>query len=49
MPENPETVTLVCPYCKTEREWPADSNEAQGVFVPYCPGGECEDRHAATL
>lgn len=44
-----EVVKLACPYCCKLNEWSAESHEAQGVFSPYCPTGECEDRHAATL
>lgn len=40
---------LQCPYCKKVNVWPIESQEARGVFVPYCPGGDCEDMHAATL
>ena len=44
-----ESVTLHCLYCKKPHDFAPDSNEAQRVFNVFCPGGECEDRYAATL
>lgn len=46
--EAASALRLPCPYCKKLNEWDAESQEARGVFVPYCPGGDCEDIHAAT-
>lgn len=43
------SLELQCPYCKKVNVWPIESQEARGVFAPYCPGGDCEDLHAATL
>lgn len=42
-------VTLACLGCGIKREYELDSNEANGVFNPFCPGGDCEDRYAARL
>lgn len=46
---NADVIDLPCPYCKKMNVWPIESQEARGVFVPYCPGGDCEDMHATTL
>ena len=43
-----DKITLVCMYCKKEKEFDADSLEAQGILNFFCDG-ECEDRFAATL
>ena len=42
-------VDLACLYCGRKHRFPADSNEALGVFNVFCPNGECEDRYAAKL
>lgn len=34
---------LSCPYCGSMNPWPMSGLEAAGVFVPYCPSGDCED------
>ena len=48
-PKESRSVALACLYCGTPRDYALDSNEANGVFNPFCPNGECEDRYAATL
>lgn len=47
--DDSDMVELPCLFCKKPLWWPSDSNEAWGVFNPFCPTGECEDRYAATL
>ena len=39
-------ITLPCLECGKEYEFDESSNEAQGVFNVFCPGGECEDKYA---
>lgn len=46
---NEDVIEMQCPYCERVNAWPYFSYEACGVFVPYCPGGDCEDLHAASL
>ncbi len=42
----PMDVKLPCLECGKEYLFSEDSNQANGVFNVFCPGGECEDKYA---
>ncbi len=42
-------IDMICPYCGTMNSWDVKGLEAQGILLPFCKDGDCEELDAARM